>query len=105
MTIKRHKLLYRPAQNPVCDCGYDPGIIMELEDGTPPTWFEVVLVLVGHLKLSRRWKYLGVEFHYGLGYYIWENGLSRKRHAIQEVEYLALTGVARNPRLQVTWSA
>lgn len=103
MTIKRHKLLYRPAENPVCDCGYDPAILLELETGAPPSWFDVVTRLKDHLRKARRWVFLGLEFHYGLGYYIWENGLSQKRYAIQEVEYLAMTGVARNPRLQVTW--
>lgn len=95
MTIKRHKLLYRPAQNPVCDCGYDPAIILELEHGTPPTWFDAVIALMAHLKKSRRWKYQGTEVHYGYKYHLWQNELTGRKFAWEAETYqLQLTGVA-----------
>jgi hypothetical protein len=99
----RHKMLFRVAQTPVCDCGYDPAIVLDSEEPLP--WGTAVSAILDHIRKSRRWKYLGLEFHYGLGYYIWENGLTSKRWAIQEAEYLTLTGVTRFPRLQVTWTA
>lgn len=104
MTTIRHKLLYRPAQYPACSCGYDPAVILEAE-GKDVFFSVAVGMLLDHLKKARRWKYLGLEFHYSLGYYIWENELTQKRWAIQEYDYLKLTGVSRNPRLEVRWTA
>lgn len=34
-----------------------------------------------HVKLARRWRYLGVEEHYGDRYHMWEHALTSRRYA------------------------
>lgn len=104
MTIIRHKLITSQEGGAACNCGYDPRIVLEESFD----WTDAARAVVAHIKETRRWKYLGIEFHYGVGYYLWENPLSGRRWAITEYDYLALTGVlgiSRWPRLQVSWTA
>lgn len=101
MTITRHKLITTSAGGAACDCGYDPRIVLD----TDFNWTDSAMEVLNHIKKSRRWKYLGLEFHYGLGYYIWENALTQKRWALIEGDYLQLTGVSRHPRIQPRWTA
>lgn len=83
----RHKFLYRAAKHPVCECGYDPAILLELETGAPPSWFDVVTRLKDHLKKARRWHYRGVETHYGYRYHLWQNELTQRKFAWETETY------------------
>ena len=97
----RHKLITTIAGGAACDCGYDPRIVLE----ETFDWADAARAVLVHIKKSRHWEYLGLEFHYGVGYYIWENELTKQRYAMQEGKYLALTGVSRSPRLEIRWTA
>jgi hypothetical protein len=68
---RKHLPSYSKAGRWTCSCGWqDSG------DATNH-WAEVRL----HLRAARRWIYLGVEWHYGEAYYMWEHRLTGIKYA------------------------
>lgn len=90
MTLTRHKLITAHHGGAGCECGYDPRIVLEKEFG----WGDAARKVVAHIRKSRRWRYRGVEIHYGYRYHLWENDLTGRKAAIQDEKYREMTGVA-----------
>lgn len=74
------------------------------QEGGPAEWVAICgcgrrgtpTVILKHVKASRRWRYLGVEDHYGDKYHIWEHQLTGRRFAWLVDGYFVATMLGKN---------